>query len=111
MKKIVLFAACLTLCAGLAFAQTPKKPVNAGKNAKEATTKDVKKTDNVETSNTTVKHDCGNCPNAKKCDGNKMKTATPPSNKDNKNANGKKDAFNTKAAQNTKTAQNTETVK
>ncbi len=95
MKKIVLFAASMMLCAGIAFAQNPKKTNKNEKAQKEVTTNQQKKGGELkETKNTknekadktlttnqqkngaqtlqedkNAKHQCGKCPNAQKCEG------------------------------------------
>ena len=81
MKKIVLFAASMMLCAGLAFAQNPKKP--AAKAEKPTTTQTVKEPaaeapatkapgprGQAAKAGTEAKS-CGNCPHHKQCDKSK----------------------------------------
>ncbi|MBR3529225.1 MAG: hypothetical protein IKN84_06155 [Bacteroidales bacterium] len=75
MKKIVLFAAAMTICAGIAFAQQPtKKNTNKANTTTTATTKEVK--------NEQRQH-CGNCPHH--AQGNKNAEASVKANTDNKN--------------------------
>lgn len=95
MKKIVLFAASMMLCAGLAFAQSPKKP--AAKAEKPTTTQTVKEPA-AETPATKAPakgpaakapaeaKSCGNCPHHKQCDKSKAAStdakATPNTKKE-----------------------------
>lgn len=80
MKKIVLFAASMMLCAGLAFAQSPKKP--AAKAEKPTTTQTVKEpaaeapATKAPAKGPAAKapaetKSCGNCPHHKQCDKSK----------------------------------------
>ena len=83
MKKVVLFAASMMLCAGLAFAQDPKKP--AAKAEKATTTQTVKEpaaetpaTKGHAAKGPAIKgtinpeaKSCGNCPHHKQCDKSK----------------------------------------
>ncbi|MCR5066289.1 MAG: hypothetical protein K6A67_11070 [Bacteroidales bacterium] len=74
MKKVFLFAACMMLCASLAFAQTPKKNNNTETATKAVKTEQPAK--RAETKAAASKHNCGKCPNATKCDkDNKAKVA------------------------------------
>ena len=73
MKKFVLFAASMMLCAGLAFAQTPKKPT--AKTEKAGTTvTDQARTADQPTAQPKGQTPCakkGDCPkDGHKCDGN-----------------------------------------
>lgn len=88
MKKIVLFAASMMLCAGLAFAQSPQK--TAAKAEKATTTQTVKEpaaetpaTKGHAAKGPAIKgpaikgtinpeaKSCGNCPHHKQCDKSK----------------------------------------
>lgn len=76
MKKVFLFAASMMLCAGLAFAQTPKKPAQKEQADKTAKVEQPAKTGEMKADDKS-KHNCGHCPNAKKCDDNKKVKANP----------------------------------
>ncbi len=75
MKKIVLFAAAMLICAGISFAQEPvKKPAAKAQTEKNAPVKADAKT---ETPAATKQAGCGNCPHHKQCD-KKTQTAAKP---------------------------------
>ena len=107
MKKVVLFAASMMLCAGLAFAQTPKKPAQNQQAAKTTATDKVKTTDQKTTA-PTEKPACGKCPHSKQCDSQKIATdkqSTPKFSvapKKQMNDASKEDSKSTPAAKTTK---------
>ena len=77
MKKIVLFAAALTLCAGLTFAQNPVK-----KNSQEKPKTETKATLNngKEAPQGATKDNCGKCPHHKECKAQAKPEAKPANN-------------------------------
>ena len=87
MKKIILLFAAMTVCAGMAFAQSPaKKP--AAKPASE-TAVPAKAEPKSESTATVNKAGCGNCPHHKQCGKNAQTMSKPEStakgcNKENK---------------------------
>lgn len=74
MKKIILLSATLLLCAGMAFAQAPKKPAPKAAPEKTVTTKAEAKS---QTPSAAKQSSCGNCPHHKQCANNAQAVAKP----------------------------------
>ena len=92
MKRTVLFAATMLLCAGMAFAQSPVKK-NTKETVKSETSSQAAAKDSKDskTPSASEKKDCGKCPNHKQCCKEKQGNGTLSDAPDQKANNSKKE--------------------